>query len=141
MVNGAMPIGDVGETVYPSCMRDVRLVNLTRDSVLAERAAVAETPATRQRGLLGTYSLADGYGLLIMPCRQVHTFGMRYAIDIVFVDEAWNVKRVVHEMKPGRISALVMKARAVLELPAGKALETGTKVGDMLDAIPINTSG
>jgi uncharacterized membrane protein (UPF0127 family) len=137
MVNGAVPIGGAGETVYPSLMRDVRLVNLTRDTVLAERAAVAETPASRRRGLLGTGSLGDGYGLLIVPCRQVHTFGMRYPIDIVFVDEAWKVKRVVKDMKPGRIGALVIKARAALELPAGRAAETGTMVGDMLDALPL----
>ncbi len=115
-------------------MREVRLVNLTRDTVLAERAAVAETPAARRRGLLGTGSLADGAGLLIVPCRQVHTFGMLYPIDVVFVDEAWSVKRVVHAMKPGRLGALVLRARAALELPAGKAGETGTRAGDMLDA-------
>lgn len=115
-------------------MRVVRVVNLTRGEVLAERAAVAETPGARNRGLLGTGSLADGCGLLIMPCRQVHTFGMRYAIDVVFVDEAWKVKRVVSAMKPGRLGALVIRARVALELPAGKAAETGTRVGDMLDA-------
>ncbi|MDD3717911.1 MAG: DUF192 domain-containing protein [Actinomycetota bacterium] len=117
-------------------MREVRLVNLTREAVLAERAAVAETPRARNRGLLGTDSLADGCGLLIVPCRQVHTFGMRYAIDVVFVDEAWKVKRVVGGMRPGRLGALVIRARAAVELPAGKAAETGTRVGDMLDALP-----
>lgn len=124
-------------------MREVRLANITRGTVLAERAAVAETPASRRRGLLGTDSLAAGSGLLIVPCRQVHTFGMGYPIDVVFVDEAWNVKRVVHGMKPGRLGALVMRARAVLELPAGKAAETGTLVGDMLDArdIAISATG
>ncbi len=125
---------------YPACMREVRLVNLTRGTVLAERAAVAETPSSRRRGLLGTGSLAAGSGLLIVPCRQVHTFGMGYPIDVVFVDEAWNVKRVVHDMKPGRLGALVMSARAVLELPAGKTAESGTLVGDMLDARDIAVS-
>ncbi|MEW6554489.1 MAG: DUF192 domain-containing protein [Actinomycetota bacterium] len=124
-------------------MREVRLVNLTRGTVLAERAAVAETPASRRRGLLGTEALLPGSGLLIVPCRQVHTFGMRYAIDVVFVDEAWNVLKVVRGMKPGRLGAPSIKARAALELPAGRAAETGTLVGDMLDArdIPISAGG
>jgi len=116
-------------------MREVRLVNITRETILAERVAVAETPRERSRGLLGTAALADGCGLLIVPCRQVHTFGMRYPIDVVFVDEAWRVKRVVSAMKPGRLGALVLKGRAAIELPAGKAEETGTRVGDMLDAL------
>jgi uncharacterized protein len=119
--------------VYPSCMREVRMVNITRGTVLAKSAAAAETPGTRRRGLLGTDSLVDGCGLLIVPCRQVHTFGMRYAIDVIFVDEAWTVRRVVNDMKPGRLGALVLRARAAVELPAGKAAETGTRVGDMLD--------
>ncbi len=118
-------------------MRDVKIVNLTRDEVLAEKAAVAETPGSRRRGLLRTDSLPDGGGLLIVPCRNVHTFGMRYPIDVVFVDESWTVRRIVHGMKPGRLSPLVLDSRAALELPAGKAAETGTIKGDFLDALPL----
>ena len=116
-------------------MRRVKLVNLTRNTVMAERAEVAETPAFRRRGLLGTESLPDGQGLLMIPCRHVHTFGMRYAIDVAFIDASWTVRRVVHRLKPGRLSPLVLKGRAVLELPAGKIKETGTEKGDMLDAL------
>jgi uncharacterized membrane protein (UPF0127 family) len=118
-------------------MRDVKIINLTRGEVLAEKAAVAETPASRRRGLLGTDSLPHGAGLLIVPCRNVHTFGMRYPIDVVFVDETWTVRHIVHAMKPGRLSALVFASRAALELPAGKAVETGTAKGDALDAVPL----
>jgi hypothetical protein len=118
-------------------MRDVRIVNLTRGEVLAEKAAVAETPGSRRRGLLRTDSLPDGAGLLIVPCRNVHTFGMRYPIDVIFVDESWTVRHIVHGMKPGRLSQPVLTARAALELPAGKAAETGTAKGDSLDAFPL----
>lgn len=119
-------------------MRQVKLVNLTRNTVLADRAAVAETPFSRRRGLMGTESLPDGQGLVIIPCRHVHTLGMKYAIDIVFVDASWTVRRVVHNLKPGRLSPLVLKGRAVLELPAGRMVETGTERGDMLDALPVD---
>ena len=117
-------------------MREVSIVNLTRGTVLAQRAAIAETPGSRRRGLLGTDSLRDGEGLLILPCRQVHTFGMRYPIDIVFVDASWTVRRISHCVRPGRISAVVMSSRAVLELPAARAEETGTQKGDALDVLP-----
>ena len=118
-------------------MRDVKIINLTREAVLAEKAAVAETPGSRSRGLLGTDSPPHGGGLLIIPCRNVHTFGMRYPIDVIFVDESWTVRHVVHAMKPGRLSALVLASRAALELPAGKAAETGTVKGDVLDVLPV----
>jgi uncharacterized membrane protein (UPF0127 family) len=118
-------------------MREVRIVNLTRGTVLAQKATVAETPGSRRRGLLGTDSLDDGEGLLILPCHQVHTFGMRYPIDIIFVDKSWTVKRITHRMRPGRLSALVPLSRAVLELPAAKAAQTGTQKGDALDAVPL----
>jgi uncharacterized membrane protein (UPF0127 family) len=124
--------------MYPSCMRHVRLVNLTNGGILANRAGVADTPASRRRGLLGTESLPEGEGLIIVPCRNVHTIGMKYPIDVVFVDESWAVKRVVHGLKPGRLSPLVFNSRAVLELPAGVAAATGTVKGDQLDALPLD---
>ena len=117
-------------------MREVNIVNLTRGTVLAQRAAVAETPGSRRRGLLGTDSLRDGEGILILPCRQVHTFGMRYPIDVVFVDKSWTVRRVSKHVKPGRLSAIVLSSRAAIELPAAKAEETGTQKGDALDVLP-----
>ena len=98
-------------------------------------------PRSRRRGLLGTASLPDGRGLLIVPCRQVHTLGMRYPIDVVFVDGSLRVLRVVREMKPGRLSVPVLRARAALELPAARAAATGTSPGDELAFIPIKRPG
>jgi uncharacterized protein len=118
-------------------MRYMKLLNSSHDTVLAEQALLAETPGARRRGLLGTDSLPDGEGLLILPCRQVHTFGMRYPIDVVFIDKDWTVRRVVHRMKPRRLSPLVLASRAVLELPPGKASETATAKGDFLNALPV----
>lgn len=116
-------------------MRQVKIVNLTRGTTLAERAEVAETPGSRRRGLLGTDALSAGGGLLVVPCRQVHSIRMRYPIDVVFVDAAWKVRRVVRDLKPGRLSPLVFTARAALELPAGRAAETETEEGDLLHAL------
>lgn len=119
--------------MYALSMRRVRIVNLHRDTVLAEEAEVAETPASRRRGLLGMDRLPEGGGLLIVPCRQVHTFGMRFPIDVVFIDEALKAVRLVERLRPGRLSPFVLRSRAVLELPAGTLERTGTRVGDHLD--------
>ncbi len=123
-----------GAGIYPSYMFEVRVLNVSRGTVLAEEAVVAETPQARRRGLLGTDFLGDGAGMLILPCRQVHTFGMRYPIDVIFIEDSWKVKRITHRMRPNRLSALVLASRAVLELPAARAAETGTREGDILRA-------
>ncbi|NPV58534.1 MAG: DUF192 domain-containing protein [Actinobacteria bacterium] len=120
---------------------EVAVINVTRKAVLAARAAVADTPRSRRRGLLGTEVLEDGRGLVIVPCRQVHTFGMRYAIDVVFVDRRMRVLRVVKAMRPCRLGALVLRAAAAIELPPGKAAATGTAPGDMLEIVACHPCG
>jgi len=109
-----------------------RVRELTRDQVLAERLRPAHTHWTRLRGLLGTRTLPAGDGLWIRPCRQVHMFGMRYAIDVVFLDDAQRVVALVSDLQPGRISPKFRDATSVLELPAGTiertALTTGTQL-------------
>ena len=89
--------------------------------LLADRLRPAHTHWTRLRGLLGTRRLDPGEGLWIKPSNQVHMFGMRYAIDVVFLDDAGRVLRVVHALQPNRISPRVKGATSVLELPAGTA--------------------
>lgn len=98
-------------------------------AVLAEQLAVADTHWTRLRGLLGTRGLPQGEGLWIRPCRQVHMFGMRYAIDVVFLDDAARVVGLTAELAPWRVSPLVRAAASVLELPAGTIARTGLHEG------------
>jgi len=97
--------------------------------VLADRLRPAHTHWTRLRGLLGTRRLDPGEGLWIKPSNQVHMFGMRYAIDVVFLDDARRVMRVVHALQPNRISPRVKGATSVLELPAGTAARFGLAEG------------
>lgn len=118
-------------------MRYMKIVNLTRGTILAERAAVADTSASRGKGLLGSRELADGEGLLIIPCRQVHTLGMKYPIDVIFVGDSWKARRCLEGLKPWRLSPFIIASRAVLELPAGKTRQTGTETDDLLAALPI----
>ena len=99
-----------------------RLIVEATGRVLADELRRAGTARTRARGLLGTSSLPRGVGLLLelpLPFAQVHTFGMRYPIDVVWIDAMWLVKRVVHAMPPGRLSRPVLGVRRVVELGAG----------------------
>jgi Uncharacterized conserved protein len=91
---------------------------------------IAETVLQRARGLMGREDLNGG--LLIDPCRSIHTFFMRLSIDAVFLDNANRVVRITPEIQPGRIPMPVLSARRVLELPAGSALKLGIKPGDTL---------
>jgi protein-S-isoprenylcysteine O-methyltransferase Ste14/uncharacterized membrane protein (UPF0127 family) len=100
--------------------------------VVAERLRPAHTHWTRLRGLLGTPPLASGEGLWIRPCRQVHMFGMRYAIDVVFLDDRLDVLHVVSELRPWAVSPKVPSATSVLELPAGTVARLGLRPGTRL---------
>lgn len=86
----------------------------------------------RLRGLIGYRPLEPGQGLLIEPCRWIHTFLMRYPIDVIFVDQEWRVIGLTQRMAPNRIGPLVLKAALIIELPAGTIACTRTTLGDQL---------
>jgi uncharacterized membrane protein (UPF0127 family) len=92
---------------------------------------VADSYRTRLRGLLGRRELDPGEGLLLRPANSVHTAFMRFAIDVVFLDQDLMVLDVVEGVPPWRVKAR-RGARAVLELRAGEAGRQGIRVGDAL---------
>ena len=106
---------------------------------LGERIRVADSWCARFRGLLGTPPLAAGEGLLIEPCRAVHMFGMRYPIDVAFLDRAGKVVGICHRLAPGARSPFVRTARSALELPAGTLSTAGVAEGDVLTLSPLET--
>jgi uncharacterized membrane protein (UPF0127 family) len=108
-------------------------INTTRGVGLTECARVAENPWTRMVGLLRDAQLAQGDGLWIVPCNSIHSFAMRFIFDAIFLDKDLRVVHLVAEMKPWRVSALVLAARSVLELPARAIAESGTQVGDRFE--------
>jgi uncharacterized membrane protein (UPF0127 family) len=117
-------------------VRRIQVRNLSRDVVLAGDAGVADSSATRRTGLLKLESLPDGQGLWIVPCEAVHTFWMKFAIDVLYLDRKRKVLKVRENMLPWRISGC-LRAHSVLELPAGTAGRTGTVAGDQLEFIPV----
>lgn len=110
----------------------VRVLNATRGAALAERCGEARSFFARGRGLMGHQGLGPGEGLLIDPCSSVHSFFMRFPIDVVFVDRAHRVVGLTEAMVPNRPFAGAWGARYVVELPAGTVAATGTRVGDVL---------
>jgi hypothetical protein len=105
--------------------------NQTRDTILAHAAEVADTSAKRRTGLLKHERLEPGEGLWIVPCESVHTFFMKFPIDLVYLDKRRKVRKARSAVRPWRLSACLL-AYSVLELPAGTVEQSGTQVGDEL---------
>jgi uncharacterized membrane protein (UPF0127 family) len=105
---------------------------LTSDGrVVCERCVVADGPLVRMRGLLGRSSLPRDEGILLRPASSVHTWFMRFPIDVVFLDRDLAVLRVVPRLRPWRAVAR-RRAAAVLELAAGESERRGLRPGDRL---------
>ena len=109
----------------------VRVSNVTRQVELAHRVDVADTGRKRRKGLLSHSSLAYGEGMWIVPCEAVHTFGMRFAIDLIYLDRNNVILKIRHSVPPWRMSAC-LSAHSVLELASESVRKTGTKPGDRI---------
>jgi uncharacterized protein len=99
--------------------------------MLADHASVANTSATRRTGLLKHTGLEPGDGLWIVPCEGVHTFAMKFTIDVLFLSKKHKVLKIRPNMQKRRI-AFSLLAHSVLELPAGTLERTDTQKGDQL---------
>lgn len=113
----------------------VYVYNKTRETFVATEAIVADSYFTRLVGLLGkTRKWAQlGKGLWIVPSRGVHTIGMLFPIDLIFLSKSKEVVHVEEHLRPFRISKVSLKAASVLELPPHTIYHSGTQVGDKLE--------
>lgn len=111
----------------------MRVVNRTREIVLADKVRTAGTFLSRFVGLLGTAAIGDEEGLWIAPCRGVHTLGMRYAIDVAFLDARGIVVGILEGLPPNRFGRVFRGARGALEMRSGILAATGTVPGDRLE--------
>ncbi len=116
----------------------IRIVNRTRDRMLAEHGELARSFLARGRGLMGRRELPPGYALIIYPEWSIHTFFMRIPIDVLFVDRGDRVIGLRRAMPPHRPFAGVVpwRGRYVIEMPAGVIDATGTVAGDQLALMP-----
>ena len=116
-------------------MTQGRAFNQTRQAFLATALAVADTHWTRLRGLLGFRSseFSSGSGLWIVPSHGVHTLGMGFPIDVIYLDDAMTVIHIQPDLQPWRFAPVRTQAASVLELPCRTAAETSTAVGDQIE--------
>jgi uncharacterized membrane protein (UPF0127 family) len=121
----------------PRMSRFVRIENVTRSTVLAERCRVAQGVRQRIFGLHVWPELREGEGLLLPGANSIDTTFMRYVMDAVFVDGDRRVTKVVHDMKPWRIVPLARGAKECIELPGGAAAKAQTQVGDELRLVDL----
>ncbi len=107
--------------------------NVTRGCVLGDAVRPADSFLARTRGLLGTAGLSPGAGLWITPCRSIHSIGMRYEFDALFLDRGGAVVGLYRRFPRNRVSAIFGRAAGVLELPPGTIEDTGTEVGHVVE--------
>jgi uncharacterized membrane protein (UPF0127 family) len=117
---------------HPTPEIRLSVCNLTRNTVLATHMEVADSSPKRNKGLLGRDHLSPGDGLWIIPCDAVHTIGMRFPIDLIYLDRKNQIKKVCRGVPPWRMSGC-LAAHSVLELPAGTARNTETRAGDTIE--------
>jgi len=113
-------------------MTSVCVRNQTRETLLAKNALWAQSYWARLRGLLGRPAPQKGQGLILDPCKSVHMWGMRYALDILFSDGQDRVVGLEASLAPWRLSKYYKQATRVIELPVGTLAESGTCLGDQL---------
>ena len=106
------------------------LRDLETGRVLVDRLEVADSLWKRTVGLLGRKTLAEDSGLWLEPCGGVHTFGMAFSIDLLFLDREGRALRAISALKPWRIAGPMKGTRTVVELPAGTLARTESKAGN-----------
>src|ERR671922_408108 len=111
------------------------LINARTGAAVARTVEIADTRATRRRGLLGREAMATGSALLITPCFAIHTAFMRFAIDVMFIDRDGRVVRIVRNLTPWRM-AIAVRARSVVEMPGGALQSCDVRLGDRLYLAP-----
>jgi uncharacterized membrane protein (UPF0127 family) len=109
--------------------------NRTRQAYLATHVTLAATHWSRFRGLMCTTAaeFQPGDGLWIVPCRGVHTFAMKFPIDVLYLDRRKRVVHIQQHLRPWRVAKVSLRATSVLELPPGTLRSSPTEVGDEVD--------
>jgi len=107
-------------------------INTRTHTTLATNVRVADTLFTRMKGLLGKKELPKGQALWIKPCFSVHTFFMKFPIDVVFLNKTNQVIAAVSNLSPNRMTRLYPQSFSVLELPTGTIAASNTVIGDKI---------
>lgn len=114
-------------------MKKCSVTDITKGIQILESAEMADSFTTRLKGLTGRMQLEESCGMIIKPCRSIHMIGMRFDIDVLFVNKNEEICHIIAPLKRMKISPYIAKAKYVIECPAGtvhdKNIEVGDKVG------------
>ena len=113
----------------------MEIINKTKNTLLAKDIVIANTPFKRMKGLLGKKEFREGQALILKPCNSVHTFFLRFAIDVIFVDKHSKVIEAISCLKPFHLTRVHWLSALAIELPAGIILSSHTQEGDLLAII------
>lgn len=123
----------ISNTIKITQIDIMRAINLSNNKELSHNVTIACSFFARMKGLLGREGLEPGESLWIRPCNSIHTIGMKFPIDAVFLDSRNTVVEIKYRLPANRLTGIYYRASSVLELPAGILLETRTEVGDRLE--------
>lgn len=118
---------------------DFVLKNAQSGATVADCLLTAFESASRNKGLLGRHSLPEGHALLLAPTTAIHTFFMRFPIDVAFVAKDGRIVKIHSPLVPWRMAG-AFRAYAVVEMPAGSLTRSGTTLGHRLDIVPRDAS-
>ena len=110
----------------------MKLINLENGQILVQKLRTADTFVKRFLGLMFTKTLPADCGLHLRPCKGIHTFFMRYNIDVLHLDEGHQVIFLEEDVSPGKVGKTYPRTWEIIELPSGKIRETATAVGHKL---------
>jgi len=123
----------VGEPSDGTVVIGMKVRNASQDRILVEEVRQAVSLFSRMKGLLGIKGLSPGEGLWICPCNSIHSLGMAFEFDALFLDAGLRVVALYRRFPKNRLSRIYWNARGVLELPGGTIERTGTEVGDEIE--------
>lgn len=111
----------------------VILFNQTKNQTVLPDLLQAKSLWPRLKGLLGKEQISNAEGLWILNCNSIHTIGMKFPIDCIFVDKKMQVRKIVENIRPGKIVLPVWGASSVIEVRAGLCKEKNIEVGDQMN--------
>lgn len=111
----------------------MKVINITKNATLADNAKLANTFLKRLVGLLNRKSLNKGEALILTPSNGIHSFFMRFTIDVIFLDKTGKVIKALASFKPFRFSPIYFNSHSVIELPENTLQLTRTQPGDVVE--------
>jgi uncharacterized membrane protein (UPF0127 family) len=106
--------------------------NLTRQCFVSLGVNPADTHMSRLRGLLGRMKLRTDEGLWIVPCQGIHTIGLLFPIDVIYLDANGRVIHIIERLGPFRVSSIRIHSHSLLQLPTRAIYSSNTEIGDQL---------